>query len=112
MFKLAVLSLAALAIALPASADERGRGGHSSKKPAIDVDAKVKGLLDVDADILSKSRKGVSVLDLNATVGKLGVDADLDISRKKGVDLDVEIGKSKRSRGGHGNYDFDGGVGH
>lgn len=112
MMKFAVLSIAALAVALPASADQRGRG-HSSK-PAIELDAKVKDLLDVDADILSKSRKGTSILDLNATVGKLGVDADLDISKKKGVDLDVEIGKSRKGRGGHagGNYDFGGGAGH
>ena len=113
MMKFAMLSLAALSLALPASADQRGRGGHSSR-PAIELDAKVKGLINVDADILSKSRKGLSVLDLNATVGKLGVDADLDISKKKGVDLDVELGKSRKGRGGHagGNYDFGGGVGH
>lgn len=113
MMKFAILSLAALAVALPALADQRGRFGHGAKQPLIELDAKVKGLVDVDADILSKSRKGASILDLNATVGKLGANVDVDISKKKGVDLDLEIGKSRKSRGGYGGgYDFGGGVGH
>jgi hypothetical protein len=113
MIKLAILSAAALAIALPASADQRGRGGHDSKKPLIDLSATVKGLVDVDADILSKSRKGASILDLDAKIGGLKAGVDLDVSKRKGVDLDVEIGKLRsRGKGGHGGYDFGGGVGH
>lgn len=111
MMKLAILSVAALAIAMPAAADQRGRGGHD-KKPLIDLSATVKGLVDVDADILSKSRKGASILDLDAKIGGLKAGVDLDVSKRKGIDLDVEVGKSRGRKGGHSNYDFGGGVGH
>lgn len=112
MMKFAILSVAALAVALPAAADQRGRGGHDNKKPLIDLSATVKGLVDVDADVLTKSRKGASVLDLNANILGLKAGVDLDVSKKKGIDLDVEVGKSRGRKGGHSNYDFGGGVGH
>lgn len=111
MMKLAVLTIAALAIAAPASADKRGHG-KNDKKPAIELSATVKNLLDVDADVLSKSRKGASILDLDATVGGLKAGVDLDVSKRKGIDLDVDLGKSRGRKGGHNDYDFGGGVGH
>lgn len=113
MIKFAVLGLAALAIALPASADQRNYGHGSKRQPAIEVDAKVKGLLNVDADVLTTTKKSTSILDLDATVGKLGVNADLDVSKKKGIDLNLNLGKSRK--GGYGgNYNdcgCEGGVG-
>lgn len=112
MIKFAVLGFAALAIALPASADQRGR---FSAKSLVEIDAKVKGLVNVDADVLTKTRKSTSILDLNATVGKLGASVDLDISKKRGLDLDVNLGKSRKGHGGYaGGFDdcgCDGGVG-
>lgn len=125
MKTIAILAAASLGLlaAMPASADNRR---HGNSKPLIDVgatvggkhnplasvDATVKGVANVDADILSSNRKGTSILDLNANVGKLGANLDLDISKKKGLDLDLNVGKSRgRSNGGHGNYDFGGGVG-
>lgn len=115
MKTLAILAATAVVIAaaMPASADQRGGGHKNSTKPVVDLSATVKGVVDVDADVLSKNRKGASILDLDATVGKLGANVDLDVSKKKGVDLDIDIGKKSRGgRGGHGNYDFGGGVGH
>lgn len=123
-------AIAAAAIAMPASADERGHGRYNSK-PAVDlsaqllskskhggsvanVDANVRGVADVDLDVLSKSKGKGSILDLNATLGKgkgqiAGI--DLDISKRKGIDLDVTLGGKNRGRGGH-DYDFGGGVGY
>ena len=128
MKTIAILAAASLGIlaAMPASADNR-RGGHHSKpmidvgatvggkhNPLASIDATVKGVANVDADILSSNRKGTSILDLNANLGKLGVNLDLDASKKKGLDLDLNISKSRGrgNSGGHGNYDFGGGVGH
>jgi len=123
-FALITAAALSLAVALPASADNRG--GKNSKpiidlgasiggkhSPLASVDATVKGVVDVDADILSKNRKGTSILDLGATIGKLGANLDLDISKKKGIDLDLTIGKARGGRGnGGGHYDFGGGVGY
>ena len=111
MKKFAILGIAALAMALPAAAETRGHS-KQSKKPLIDLSATVKGLLNVDADILSTSRKGTSVLDLNATIGGLKAGVDLDISKKKGIDLDIGLGLGKSKAGKGHNYDFGGGVGH
>ena len=115
MKAIAILATVAVAItaAMPASADERGRGSKHNGKPLVDLSATVKGIIDVDADILSKNRKGASILDLDATVGKLGASVDLDVSKRKGVDLDIDLGKRGRNNrnNNHNNYDFGGGVG-
>lgn len=113
MMKFAVLSLAALAIALPASAHERGFG-LLSKKPLIEVGAKVQDVAKVDADVLGTSRNKTSILDLDAKVGKLRAGVDLDISKKRGLDLDINLGKSSRGAyrgGGYEDCGCEGGVG-
>lgn len=114
MMKFAALSLAALAIALPASAHERGGLGLLTKKPLVEVDAKVQGVAKVDADVLSTSRNKTSVLDLDAKVGNLRAGVDLDISKRRGIDLDVNLGKSNRGGyrgGGYEDCGCAGGVG-
>jgi len=86
--------LAAAAFATPASADQRGHGRHDTRP-----------VVDLSAQLLSKKR----IVDVDATVRGVA-DLDLDISKRKGVDLDLSLGGKRRNHGG-ADYDFGGGVG-